>query len=402
MIKSCVSRIFLLTASLSFSAEIYPMAKMLLCCLASFLLVSGFSQNLVANTGFEERNICVEYGVKCAPEAWFFLPRYARMAPVEPDSNHYELLMMGDPRKPVSVGNFIYTKLLCPLVAGEEYQVKLRVHTRGVEFDYLDVWTGPTEPWKGRYSFSRIKPAFTILPENLQGENLKSWREVTYTFKAVGGERFFLLGNISQKELTRGRKKTKRKAVVEYGVDDISLFATNLNLPQCAEYEAIKDQVYRNDFRHPGKWVENVELDSTLITGYKKRDTSTIVEPPVVITTPPRTDTLIIPDVLFKFDKSDLNPKFSNRLDSFVTAINSKTYNKLLVAGHTDNYGTDEYNIKLSQDRAHTIRLYLLDKLKIKEELIEARGYGESQPRATNATVAGRQLNRRVEIIIYY
>jgi len=105
---------------------------------------------------------------------------------------------------------------------------------------------------------------------------------------------------------------------------------------------------------------------------------------------------------LFKFDKSDLNPKFTNRLDSFVTAIRSKKYSKLLVAGHTDNYGSDEYNMKLSQDRANIIRLYLLDKLKISKQLIEASGYGESLPRATNATAAGRQLNRRVEIIIYY
>ncbi len=377
------------------------MAKTVLCFLACILFFSGSSQNLVANTGFEERNICVEYGVKCAPEAWFFLPRYARMAPVEPDSNHYELLLMGDPKKPFSIGNFIYTKLLCPLVAGEKYRVTLRINTNGFEFDYLDIWTGATEPWRGRYSFANVKAAFTILPDSLQGNHLRGWRNASFTFTAKGDERFFLIGNISQKPLENGRKKAKRKDVIEYGVDDISLFAVNPELKVCNEYEAIKDQVYRNDFRHPGRWVDDVELDSTLITGYKKRDTSTLIVPPVVYD-PPKTDTLIIPDVLFKFDKSDLNPAFSNRLDSFVTAIQSRTYSRLLVAGHTDNYGTDEYNIKLSRDRANTIRRYLLQKLKINEYLIDARGYGESQPRNTNTTAAGRQLNRRVEIIIYY
>jgi outer membrane protein OmpA-like peptidoglycan-associated protein len=390
---------FLLTASLKNYPEIYPMAKMLLfffTCVSSF---AGFSQNLVVNTGFEERNICIEYGVKCAPEGWFFLPRYARMSPVEDDSNHYELLTMGDPDRPFSVGNFVYTKILCPLVAGVKYQLKARINTGGVDFDYLDIWTGPMEPWRGRYNFSAIKPSYTILPDSVSKGNIKHWRDIAYTFTARGGERFLLLGNISQKPLENGKKKAKKKEIIEYGIDDISLYATHPTLPKCVEYEAIKDQVYRNDYRHPGKWVDDIELDSNLLPKPKK---DTVVAAPPIKINPPKTDTLIIPDVLFKFDKSDLNPKFISRLDSFVLAIRSRKYDKLLVAGHTDNYGTDEYNMRLSQDRANTIRNYLLDKLKISKDIIEARGFGESQPRTSNVTAEGRQLNRRVEIIIFY
>jgi outer membrane protein OmpA-like peptidoglycan-associated protein len=375
------------------------MAKMLPCFLACLISMNAFSQNLVVNTGFEERNICIEYGVKCAPEGWFFLPRYARMSPVEEDSNHYELLTMGDPKKPFSVGNFIYTKVLCPLVEGVKYRLTFRVNTAGVDFDYLDAWTGPTEPWRGRYNFSSVKPSFTIYPDSVAKGNQKQWRMVNYTFTAKGGERFLLLGNISQKPLENGRKKAKKKEVIEYGVDDISLYATQPMLPKCDEYEAIKDQVYRNDYRHPGKWVDDIEIDSNLLPK-PKRDTVRVV-PPVVVTRP-KTDTLIIPDVLFKFDRSDLNPRFINRLDSFVSAIRSKNYSKLLVAGHTDNYGTDEYNLRLSQDRANTIRNYLLSKLRIEKGIVEAKGFGELLPRNTNSTAEGRQLNRRVEIIIYY
>jgi len=374
----------------------------LLCLLALLLPVQLLSQNLVGNTGFEERNICVEYGIRCAPEAWFFLPRYAKMAPVEPDSNHFELLLMGDPMRPFSVGNFIYTKLFCPLVAGKSYRLMLRIKTFGLAFDYLDAWTGPTEPWRGRYSFSSVKPSFTIRPDSIAGNDTKSWRQLSYTFTAQGGERFLLLGNISQLPLENARKKAKRKEAVQYGIDDISLYATDTSLPICPEYAAIKDQVYRNDFRHPGRFVDDIPIDSTLITGYRKKvpDSNKSADTPVI--KKPVTDTLIIPDVLFKFDKSDLNPAFINRLDSFVTAIKARQYSKLLVTGHTDNYGTDEYNLKLSQDRANTIRNYLLEKLLIRKEQIEAIGYGETQHRATNATAAGRQLNRRVEIILFY
>lgn len=376
------------------------MAKVILWFFACLVYCSVASQNLVANTGFEDRNICIEYGVKCAPEAWFFIPRYDRMSPVEEDSNHYELLLMGDPKRPYSIGNFIYTKVLCPLVTGEKYQVRLRVKTFGHEFDYLDFWTGPTEPWRGRYSFSSIKPAFTVTPDSVLGKDLKKWRNITYTFTAKGGERFLLLGNITQKSLENAKKKARKKDVIEYGVDDISLYAVNPSIPKCLEYEAIKDQVYRNDFRHPGRFVDDIEIDSSLIPVTKK-DTAIVIAPPVAIPSK-KTDTLFIPDVLFKFDKSDLNPKFASRLDSFVNILKIKKYAKLLVEGHTDSYGTDEYNLKLSQERANTIRQYLLDKLKVNAALIIAKGFGEMQPRATNATAEGRQLNRRVEIIIFY
>lgn len=372
----------------------------LLCCITFF---SARSQNLVANTGFEERNTCIEYGVKCAPEAWFFLPRYAKMSPMEGDSNHFEIIVMGNPKKPTSIGNFIYTKLLCPLVAGAKYRVKLRVNTNGVEFDYLDFWTGATEPWKGRYSYSAVRPSFTVTTDSVAPGNTKHWRTLTYTFKARGGERFFLLGNLSQQPLEHAKKKIRRKEIIEYGIDDISLYALDPSVAKCIEYEAIKDQVYRNDYRHPGRFIDDIEIDSSLFTGRKKETVVKKDPPPVVITkTTPKIDTLIIPDVLFKFDKSDLNPKFASRLDSFVTSIKNRVYDRLVIAGHTDDLGTGAYNLKLSEDRANTIRNYLLDKLGIRRELIAAVGYGETIPRASNATAEGRQQNRRVEIIIFH
>jgi outer membrane protein OmpA-like peptidoglycan-associated protein len=243
---------------------------------------------------------------------------------------------------------------------------------------------------------SSIKPSYKIINDSINGDKLKEWRNISYTFIAKGGERFLMLGNISQEALTNARKKARKNDKIEYWIDDIELKATDPSIEKCKEYEAIKDQVYRNDYRHPSRFIEDIEIDTALI----EKSEPVVTKPPVVVT--PKTDTLIIPDVLFRFDKSDLNPKFSNRLDSFVNAIKIKPFTKLLVAGHTDNYGTDEYNLKLSQDRANTIRNYLLQKLMINVDAIEAKGYGEAQPRATNNTSTGRQQNRRVEIIIYY
>ena len=70
----------------------------------------------------------------------------------------------------------------------------------------------------------------------------------------------------------------------------------------------------------------------------------------------------------------------------------------LKLGGHTDNIGTA--NMNLSKDRAESVKNYLLSQ-GANSSLIEAVGYGETQPIATNKTAAGRQVNRRVEFTLY-
>jgi outer membrane protein OmpA-like peptidoglycan-associated protein len=69
------------------------------------------------------------------------------------------------------------------------------------------------------------------------------------------------------------------------------------------------------------------------------------------------------------------------------------------VEGHTDSVGTEEYNLQLSEMRANTVRDYLIHE-GISTSSIAARGFGENQAVATNDTTAGRQQNRRVELIV--
>jgi OmpA-OmpF porin, OOP family len=72
---------------------------------------------------------------------------------------------------------------------------------------------------------------------------------------------------------------------------------------------------------------------------------------------------------------------------------------KLGVYGYTDNKGSDDVNVPLSQKRAESVRAYLLKK-GLKENQIEAKGYGSEKPVADNSTEAGRSKNRRVEIVL--
>ena len=72
---------------------------------------------------------------------------------------------------------------------------------------------------------------------------------------------------------------------------------------------------------------------------------------------------------------------------------------KVKIEGHTDSQGSTDYNIQLSQNRAESVRNFLISN-GISPERITAQGMGEGYPVATNSTAAGRQQNRRVEVTI--
>ena len=87
-------------------------------------------------------------------------------------------------------------------------------------------------------------------------------------------------------------------------------------------------------------------------------------------------------------------------LDEYVSALQSPTLANavLLIAGHTDAAGSDQHNLLLSDQRARAVRDYLI-KHGIAPDRLIAKGYGEAYPVASNATEAGRELNRRSEFI---
>lgn len=108
---------------------------------------------------------------------------------------------------------------------------------------------------------------------------------------------------------------------------------------------------------------------------------------------------LTIGDVLFAFDKADLNASAQNSMDKIAAFLQKKQNRNLLVEGHTDNVGTEEYNQKLSEQRAASVKSALV-KRGIAAERIVTIGYSKNYPLASNDNATGRQQNRRVEAII--
>ena len=104
--------------------------------------------------------------------------------------------------------------------------------------------------------------------------------------------------------------------------------------------------------------------------------------------------------IQFELNKAVLKRSSYPTLEDLVNVLNEYPDYNLSIAGHTDSQGKDAYNLKLSDDRAAAARTYMLTK-GIPANRIESRGYGETKPITTNATKAGRALNRRVEFDLF-
>ncbi len=114
-------------------------------------------------------------------------------------------------------------------------------------------------------------------------------------------------------------------------------------------------------------------------------------------------DQMIVTDTFrnleFEFGKSTIRKRSLPYLDRLAALLIKKGFS-LKLAGHTDYVGSDAANMILSKDRAESVKSYLVSQ-GANSSRIEAVGYGETQPIATNKTDAGRQKNRRVEMTIY-
>lgn len=121
-----------------------------------------------------------------------------------------------------------------------------------------------------------------------------------------------------------------------------------------------------------------------------------------VIEIPKANREIVISNLQFKFNSSDLTAASDRILNSNVEKLKNEKLSKIIVVGHTDNIGKDEYNLKLSRQRAQAVARQLREKLQLLDNQVQAIGMGESQPLTSNKTDAGRQKNRRVELKIYF
>ncbi|MCB2201112.1 OmpA family protein [bacterium] len=106
----------------------------------------------------------------------------------------------------------------------------------------------------------------------------------------------------------------------------------------------------------------------------------------------------VLDKVYFDFDKSNIKPEFKPALDAVAGVLNNNPSVKMTISGNTDSIGTPEYNMGLSIRRAKSVKAYLVSK-GVNADRISVIGYGEDRPADTNATAAGRAMNRRAVLL---
>ena len=138
---------------------------------------------------------------------------------------------------------------------------------------------------------------------------------------------------------------------------------------------------------------ENLNLDSLVKAGYKEIHKDLYLVPIEI------GQVVRLNNVFFDFDKWDLRPESFVELNRVVDLLKENPSIVIEMSAHTDSFGSDDYNYKLSDNRARSVMEYILSK-GIATNRISSKGYGETKPVAENDTPENRQLNRRVEFTI--
>jgi len=109
--------------------------------------------------------------------------------------------------------------------------------------------------------------------------------------------------------------------------------------------------------------------------------------------------TVILKNIFFDFNKASIKPESESELLRLMNLMRENPSVKIEIGSHTDNVGSDEYNMRLSETRSKSVADYLISK-GVSANRIVAKGYGETKPRSENDSEAGRQNNRRTEFRI--
>lgn len=145
---------------------------------------------------------------------------------------------------------------------------------------------------------------------------------------------------------------------------------------------------------------DSTSIDSLVIAGLSPLEKTKVYDKPQVVTyqfLPAKS--FILEDCNFDNGKATLQEGSYQVLDELVAYLVRKDDEKIELGGHTDNVGSAASNLKLSQDRANTVRDYLISK-GIDSARLQTKGYGMTMPIESNNTAAGRAVNRRTEVKI--
>jgi outer membrane protein OmpA-like peptidoglycan-associated protein len=356
------------------------MKWVLACCL--FVARFCLAQNLVPNPGFEEFSKCP---ITFSTDPKHFGPNDWN-SPSQGTPDYYNKCAVGDmdvPRNWAGVSfahsgvgyagiyawstakhnyrEYVQCKLKAPLKPGVFYNLQFyfRLSSYSVyAIDRIGLALLESEVKVDHDSLLQINPILTKINniETLTNE----WYQASAKFQAKGGEQFLLIGNFSSNNVTESKKIEYREgkslmlgSSAYYYIDDVSVSP-----------------------------VEIPVVDSLSATS---------------IATIKPNEAYVLNHINFQFNSFQLLPSSFDQLDFLVSVLKKNPQWKIQLNGHTDDQGSDDYNLTLSANRATSVGDYIAQH-GVSSERIQTRGFGKQKPLLIGNDEQTRAINRRVEV----
>ncbi len=353
-----------------------------------------------------------------------------------------------------SYREYIQGELKTPMVAGKQYCVtyyyRLASYSQ-IAVDQVSLYFSDEEiAQEGKEALSTLKPQIRN-KDGLFLDNVEDWQQICQVYLAKGGEKFFVIGNFNNYEKTnyvvvdKTVVNLRNKAYAYYYFDDFIIQPLDdCNDCPCVKKDfevAFSDTFYTGGYNPISGKIDKKPDDGRIslsilggtppyivtwsngATGESLKNLSAgtytyhandkfncnasgtvqFIKP--VVEEDEFVDdfldievgaAIVLENIFFEFNKTELLPESYKELDKVVNVINKNQIRQIEISGHTDSEGSEAYNKKLSEGRAKSVVSYLSQK-GISSEVLLAVGYGESKPIDTNSTDAGMANNRRVE-----
>lgn len=342
------------------------------------------AQNLVINPSFEDYEFCPEHiGNFSHNVSSWSTPTLGTTDYFNTCSDNWKEINhagIQDPRSGKGfAGIYVYSKgdyreyiqgtLKSSLEKGKDYEISFYISlgdyaTHAIK--HIDILFMPVplanyteeEISVRRLSKQPVKSNFVSLENTQFYQNKTSWMKVSFTYKALGFEKHFMIGNFEKNKKQKRLKlhASKSKPFSYYYIDDVSIMPLD----------------------NEEKEVENILKEDKEITSLKPNKVYEFKH------------------VLFDFDKSELLESSIEELESLYEYLKEHPELFIEIYGHTDNIGTPKHNKELSTERAKAVSQYLINKGLMKGR-INYFGYGSERPITNNNSEEGQAQNRRVE-----
>lgn len=361
------------------------------------------AQNLIPNPSFEDSHCCPStYSMFYCIQGWAAPTKGTTDYYSSCELKHYTPIVRTPTnffghQEPVDgiayIGLYTYyhtdyreyalTKLKEPLQVNETYHLNFWISladTAGTSIRSLGVAFTKTQYQKMQFTNITELPYLEIyLPDSSFIKDKKQWFQLNLEYQAIGGEEFLMIGNFK---------------------DNASTDTLQLQDDHIASEEQFDSYYYLDDvclgiIRGDGtcSCINNGAPIVANDTIYKEFEnfTDTIQK-----RIPKVGEIVILKNIYFDFDKARLGRESEPELRKLYNLLNEFPNLEIIINGHTDSKGNDNYNLGLSEARALAVYSWLVQQ-GISSDRLDFKGYGETQPIDTNETENGRQTNRRVE-----